>query len=258
MHVFITGASSGIGRALAQRYASQGATLGLVARREDVLAALAEGLPGQHRVYALDVRDRSALQAAAQDFVAVAGGRVDVVVANAGISRGTLTDKPEDFAAFEAIFDTNVLAMVATFAPFIAPMREAGHGTLVGMASVAGIRGLPGAAGYCASKAAAITYCESLRNELAGDGIRVVCLLPGYVRTPMTDGNPFPMPFLMSPHRFARRAIDAIAAGRRLAVIPWQMAVVARLLRLLPAPVFDSLARRAPRKPRGSSTDGLP
>ncbi|MBU4612970.1 SDR family oxidoreductase [Achromobacter sp. GG226] len=258
MHVFITGASSGIGRALAQRYASQGATLGLVARREESLNQLASGLPGQHHVYALDVRDRPALHAAAQDFIAAANGRVDVVVANAGISQGTLTDQPEDFAAFQAIFDTNVLAMVATFEPFVAPMRAVGQGALVGIASVAGIRGLPGAAGYCASKAAAISYCESLRNELAGDGIRVVSLLPGYIRTPMTDGNPFPMPFLMSPHRFARKAVNAIAAGRRQAVIPWQMAIAARLLRIVPVPLFDLFARRAPRKPRGAPTDGLP
>ncbi len=258
MHVFITGASSGIGRALAQRYASLGATLGLVARRREMLDELAVGLPGLHHTYALDVRDRAALHAAAADFVSVAGGRVDVVIANAGISRGTLTDKPEDFAAFEAIFATNVLAMVATFEPFIAPMRAAGQGTLVGVASVAGIRGLPGAAGYCASKAAAISYCESLRNELAGDGIRVVSLLPGYIRTPMTDGNPFRMPFLMSPHRFARKAEQAISAGRRLAIIPWQMAILARLLRVVPVPVFDHVARRAPRKPRGAPTDGLP
>lgn len=258
MFVFITGASSGIGRALAQRYASQGATLGLVARRGETLETLVSGLPGAHHVYALDVRDRAALHAAAADFVQAAGGRVDVVIANAGISRGTLTDRPEDFAAFEAIFDTNVLAMVATFEPFIAPMRAAGQGTLVGMASVAGIRGLPGAAGYCASKAAAISYCESLRNELASDGIRVVSILPGYIRTPMTDGNPFSMPFLLTPHSFARKAMQAIAAGRRLAVIPWQMAILARLLRYVPVPVFDFFARRAPRKPRGAPTDGLP
>ncbi|GAA5237091.1 SDR family oxidoreductase [Verticiella sediminum] len=258
MHVFITGASSGIGQALARHYAARGAVLGLLARRGPALQAFAATLPGRHHCYEVDVRDRQALHGAALDFLRAAGGQVDVVVANAGISRGTLTEEPDDFAAFEDILATNMLAMVATFEPFVAPMRAARRGTLVGMASVAGIRGLPGAAGYCASKAAAISYCESLRNELAADGIRVVTLLPGYVRTPLTDRNPFPMPFLLDADTFARRAARAIDAGRRYAIVPWQMAIVGRLLRWVPAPVFDLFARRAPRKPRGVPTDGLP
>jgi len=143
--VFITGASSGLGRALAAQYAAKGATLGLLGRREDALRELADSLPGNHRCYAVDVRDRPALHAAAQDFIAFCQGRVDVVIASAGISAGTLTDHGEDFDVFKAIVDTNLLATVSTFEPFIAPMRAAGAGRLVGIASVAGIRGLPGA-----------------------------------------------------------------------------------------------------------------
>jgi short-subunit dehydrogenase len=255
-HVFITGASSGLGQALAQHYAARGAVVGLVGRREGVLRDLSTRLPGTHHRYAIDVRDRAALHAAAADFIARCGGRVDGVIASAGISAGTLTDHGEDFDVFEAIVRTNLLATVATFEPFIAGMRRARAGHLVGIASVAGVRGLPGAGAYSASKAAVAVYCESLRNELAADGIRVTTIAPGYVRTPMTDGNPYRMPFLMEPDAFAARAAIAIERGRRYTVIPWQMGMVARLMRILPDAVYDRLARNAPRKPRKSPPGG--
>ncbi|WP_368640240.1 SDR family oxidoreductase [Castellaniella ginsengisoli] len=247
--VFITGASSGIGAALARRYAALGCELGLVGRRLDALQDLCGSLPGQgHRVYALDVRDRTALQAAARDFLAA--GPVDLVIASAGISAGTLTDEPEDHAVFEAILDTNVLAMMATFSPFIAPMRERGRGTLAGIGSVAGVRGLPGAGAYSASKAAVRAYCESLRVELYGTGVRVVTLAPGFIATPMTARNPYRMPFLMPVERFAEKAQQAIDAGASYRVIPWPMAWVARLLRLVPDALYDRAAARRKRKPR--------
>lgn len=249
MNVFLTGASSGIGEALAREYAARGATLGLVARRDSVLADLAAALPGRHHTYACDVTDRDALIAAARAFDAVAGG-ADVVIANAGISEGVLTEYYEDLEAFRRVMDTNVLAMAHTFHPFVAPMRARRRGTLVGVASVAGIRGLPGSAAYCASKAAAITYCESLRVELRTSGVRVVTLAPGFVRTPLTAKNPYKMPFLMEPADFARRAVDRIASGTSYAVIPWQMGVVAKLLRVLPNWAFDRLLGNRPYKPR--------
>lgn len=248
--VFITGASSGLGRALAWRYARTGATLGLVGRRDDALQALADALPGAHRCYALDVRDRDALHDAARDFLAANDGKVDVVVASAGISAGTLTEHAEDFDVFKAIVDTNLLATVSTFEPFIAPMKQAGRGRLVGIASVAGIRGLPGAGAYSSSKAAVISYCESLRLELAGAGINVVTIAPGYIKTAMTEKNPYSMPFLMEADAFAARAQVAIERGVSYTVIPWQMGVVARLMRMLPNWVYDRAARNAPRKPR--------
>ncbi|AMG87866.1 SDR family oxidoreductase [Bordetella parapertussis] len=249
-HVFITGASSGLGQALARRYAADGARLGLLGRRAQALEALASSLPGQHRCYAVDVRDRAALHAAAQDFIAHCGGRVDVVIASAGVSAGTLTEAGEDYAVFKEIVDTNLLATVATFEPFIAGMRAARAGRLVGIASVAGVRGLPGAGAYSASKAAVATYCESLRLELAQAGVRVVTIAPGYVKTAMTAHNPYAMPFLMEADAFAGRAHAAIARGVSYRVIPWQMGVVAKLMRLLPDAVYDRLARDAPRKPR--------
>ena len=249
MNVFLTGASSGIGEALAREYAARGATLGLVARRDSVLAALAASLPGRHHTYACDVTDRDALIAAARAFEAATGG-VDVVIANAGISEGVLTEYYEDLEAFRRVMDTNVLALAHTFHPFIAPMRTRGRGTLVGIASVAGIRGLPGSEAYCASKAAAISYCESLRVELRRTGVRVVTVAPGFVRTPLTAKNPYRMPFLMEPADFARRAADRIDAGTSYAVIPWQMGVVAKLLRVLPNWAFDRLMGNRPYKPR--------
>jgi short-subunit dehydrogenase len=246
--VFITGASSGIGAALAARYAQDGAILGLFGRRSDALEALAASLPSAiSHLYTGDVRDHAALAAAAQDFTARAGG-IDIVIASAGISHGTLTEVTADLAVFEAIVATNLTATVATFAPFIDTMREQRSGTLVGIASVAGVRGLPGGGGYSASKAAVVTYCESLRLEMRGHGIRVVTIAPGYIDTPMTQKNAYPMPFLMAPAAFAERAVRTIAAGARYRVIPWQMGVVARLLRLLPNALYDLAFARAPRK----------
>jgi len=248
--VFITGASSGLGASLARHYAAQGAVLGLVGRRGDALAALADSLGAGHRCYTLDVRDRAALHAAARDFLSHTGQRVDVVIASAGISAGTVTEHAEDFDVFKAILDTNLLATLATFEPFIAPMRAAGQGRLVGIGSVAGVRGLPGAGAYSASKSAVATYCESLRLELAADGIRVVTIAPGYIRTPMTAANPYGMPFLTDADVFARRAARAIGKGVSYTIIPWQMGLVARVMALLPNWLYDRAARNAPRKPR--------
>ena len=248
--VFISGASSGLGKAMAEHYARAGARLGLLGRRAEALHALAAELPGEHRCYAVDVRDRQALHEAADDFLQHCNGQVDVVIASAGISVGTLTEHGEDYDVFRAVVETNLLATVATFEPFIASMRVAGAGRLVGIASVAGVRGLPGAGAYSASKAAVATYCESLRNELSADGIKVVTIAPGYIRTPMTAHNPYRMPFLMDVDAFATRAIATIERGTSYRVIPWQMGWAARLMKILPNWLYDRLARNAPRKPR--------
>jgi short-subunit dehydrogenase len=246
--VFITGASSGIGAALALLYAQNGAQLGLVARRPQALQILADSLPGNHKVYPLDVRNRQALHAAAADFLSE--GAVDVVIASAGISAGTLTEAPEDFKIFEDIIATNLTATVATFEPFIASMTQRGVGRLVGIASVAAVRGLPGAGAYSASKAAVRAYCESLRVELGPTGVRVVTLAPGFIETPMTAHNPYRMPFLMPVERFADHAMRAIEKGVSYKVIPWQMACVAKVLACVPDGLYDYLAVRRERKPR--------
>ena len=250
--VFLTGASSGLGEALARHYAKEGATLGLVARRAGELERVARSLaPAVVVSYAADVRDAGAMLAAARDFVG-RHGVPDVVIANAGVSRGTLVEHAEDLEAFREVFDTNVAGIVHTFHPFVAPMRDARRGTLVGIASLAGFRGLPGSAAYSASKAAAIRLLESLRVELRASGVRVVTVCPGYVATPMTARNPYRMPFLMDADRAAASIARAIERRKRFHVLPWPMAVVGAALRVLPRPVYDRLFERAPRKPRSS------
>jgi NAD(P)-dependent dehydrogenase (short-subunit alcohol dehydrogenase family) len=251
--VFITGASSGIGEALAREFAARGATLGLVARRADALAALAAALPGgPHHTYAVDVTDSAALVAAGRAFDEAVGG-ADIVIANAGISVGVKTEHFEDLAQFRRVFETNVFAMPATFHPFIARMKAQRRGTLVGIASVAGIRGLPGSEAYCASKSAVITYCESLRVEMAKHGVAVATISPGFIRTPLTAKNPYKMPFLMDAPDFARQAADAMVAGARYRTIPWPMGVVTLLLKWLPRALFDRLTKRRKQKPRATA-----
>ncbi len=177
-------------------------------------------------------------------------GPPDIVIANAGISVGTSSDCADDLAAFRRVMDVNVFGMAATFQPFLEAMRARGSGSLVGIASVAGFRGLPGAAAYSASKSAAITYLESLRTELRGSGITVTTICPGYVRTPMTDVNPYPMPFIISAEDAAHRFARVIAAKQRRVTIPWQMGVTGCVLRLLPGWLFERMFAHAPRKPR--------
>jgi NAD(P)-dependent dehydrogenase (short-subunit alcohol dehydrogenase family) len=250
--VFLTGASSGIGQALALQYYRAGWRLALVARRPAELQtwAEAEGLSAdRYRVYVADVSDLEQITAAGRDCIA-AQGLPEVVIANAGISIGIDSAIREDLDVMQRVYATNNLGMAATFQPFITPMQTRGSGALVGIASVAGIRGLPGHAAYCSSKAAVISYCESLRGECRPFGVKVVTIAPGYIDTPLTRENRYRMPFLMAPQDFAERAFQAITAGVSFRVIPWQMGVVARLLRLLPNALFDRLLVGRPRKHR--------
>ena len=221
MNIFLTGASSGIGQALAKEFAANGATLGLVARREDKLKELIAELPNPelHTAIVCDVTDRDRLIEEARKFDAACG--VDIAIACAGISVGVKTQYREDLDVFDKVFDTNVFAMASTFHAFIDPMIKRRRGTLVGIASVAGIRGLPGSEAYCASKSAAITYCESLRVEMQKYDIKVVTISPGFVRTPLTAHNPYKMPFIMEPEAFAKEAVKVIMAGKKYATIPW-------------------------------------
>jgi short-subunit dehydrogenase len=250
--LFVTGASSGIGQALAARFYRAGYRLALVARRAGEVQAWAEvqGLDAsRYAVYAADVRDIASITAAGRACVA-AQGLPDVVIANAGISIGMDTAVLSDLEVMRATYETNNIGMAATFQPFVAEMRTRRTGTLVGIASVAGIRGLPGHGAYCSSKAAVISYCESLRGELRPHGVKVVTVGPGYVATPLTSENRYSMPFLMQPDAFADQAFKAIAAGVGYRVIPWQMGVVAKLLRALPNALFDRVLAGRPRKHR--------
>lgn len=258
--VFITGASSGIGQALAARFARAGYRLALVARRTADMQAWADAQgfdAARCRVYGADVADIDSIVAAGQACLA-AQGVPDVVIANAGISIGMDTAERADIDVMARLFATNNTGLAATFHPFITGMIERGSGALVGIGSVAAIRGLPGHGAYCASKAAVVAYCESLRGELRGSGVAVVTLLPGYVDTPLTQQNRYSMPFLLSAEAFADRAFNAIEARTSYRVIPWQMGVVAKLLRALPNAWFDRLLSGRPRKHRqgaGKSPD---
>lgn len=255
MKVFITGASSGIGEALATEYAKRhkNIILGLVARRSEHLQNLKNALENTYNIkcaiYPLDVRDSKALATAADEFIQQFG-TPDIVIACAGVSRGTLTEHQEDITAFQAVMDINVMGLVHTFQPFIAAMRATGHGQLVGIASVAGVRGLPGAGAYSASKAAAISYLESLRVEMAASNIAVTTIAPGYIRTPMTDVNTYKMPFLMDADVAAVKFVRSIEHKRRFVVIPWQMGWVAKFMRFIPPFLWDFAMKKAPYKPR--------
>lgn len=250
--VFITGASSGIGQALAARYAAAGWRLALVARRTELVEAWARTqgwADDRWRVYAADVQVIDSIVAAGQRCIAEQG-LPDVVIANAGISVGIDTAEREDLDVLRETLATNNIGLAATFHPFLKAMREQRRGTLVGIASVAAIRGLPGHGAYCASKAGVVAFCESLRGECRDTGVQVVTVVPGYVATPLTAGNRYPMPFLMQPEVFADRAFRAIEAGTSYRVIPWQMGVVAKLMRLLPNWLFDRLLAGRGRKQR--------
>ena len=253
---FLTGASSGIGQALALRFYQAGYRLALVARRPDDLRAWAGSAGWQDarfQVYGADVAVVDSILGAAQACIE-AQGLPDVVIACAGISVGVDTARRQDLDVMAHLFAINNLGMAATFHPFLGAMRSRGSGTMVGIASVNGIRGMPGHGAYCASKAAVISYCESLRVEMHGTGVRVVTISPGYVDTPLTRGNRYSMPFLTPAAVFADRALVAIEAGASYRVIPWQMAIAARILRILPNFVFDRLFAGRPRKRKADET----
>ena len=265
MNIFITGASSGLGLAVAheyaQRYVHTRVNLGLVGRDCERLLALENTLPKNGHLktvkYVLDVRDATALQAAAEDFMAKFG-TPNIVIANAGVSRGTLTELRDDIKAFQAIFDINVMGMVHTFQPFIEPMKQAAKqgaeknvvAQLVGVASCAGIRGIPGSGAYSASKSAVISYCESLRAEMQHFNIHVSTIAPGYVRTPMTEQNQYNMPFLMDADVFASKFVDAVDRKVRFKIIPWQMDLIAKIMRFIPPCLWDRLMKNTPHKKR--------
>lgn len=258
LNVFITGASSGIGAALAAEFARRGATLGLVARNRDKLEAVMAALPGdhsKHHAYIADVTVRDEIIAAAREFETFCGGTT-IVIANAGISHGVKTEYYEDLDTLEDVYKTNVFSMAYTFHPFIEPMKKRGSGRLVGIGSVAGIRGLPGSEAYCASKSAVITYCESLRVEMKKSGVLVQTMCPGFVKTPLTAKNPYKMPFILTPEEFAAQCTKAILADKTYAVFPWQMGVLAKILRMIPNWLFDKILSKRKQKPRRTTTGG--
>ena len=252
--VFITGASSGIGQALAARFYEAGYRLALVARRTAEIEAwiAVRGIAADRcEIYGADVAQVDAIAAAGARCIE-RQGLPDVVIANAGISVGIDTADRGDLDVLAQTFAVNNVGLAATFHPFVAAMAARGSGRLVGIGSVAAIRGLPGHGAYCASKAGVVAYCESLRGEMRASGVKVVTVCPGYIDTPLTRGNRYGMPFLMQPEDFAEQAFRTIEAGRSYRVIPWQMGVVAKLMRLVPNALFDRAVQGRGRKRRRS------
>ncbi|SEK64507.1 Short-chain dehydrogenase [Variovorax sp. YR750] len=250
--VFITGASSGIGQALAASFYDAGYRLALVARRTGEIEAWASARQldaDRYRVYGADVAQTDSIVTAGRACIEQQG-LPDVVIANAGISVGVDTAEREDIDVMARTFATNNVGLMATFHPFVRAMVQRGSGRLVGIGSVASIRGLPGHGAYCASKAGVVAYCESLRGELHNSGVKVVTLCPGYIDTPLTQGNRYGMPFLMKAEDFAAQALRAIEAGTSYRVIPWQMGVVAKIMRMLPNAVLDRAVQGRERKKR--------
>lgn len=250
----ITGASSGLGRALAEALAAPGTALCLTGRDAPRLAEAAAACRSRGatvREAVVDVRDAAAMEALIRD-----AGRLDLVIANAGISAGTGgATEPADQA--RAIMAVNVMGMLNTAVPALEVMaaQEPGpdglRGRVAVIASIASFIAAPGAPAYCASKFAARAWAEAADGAARRRGLRVHAICPGYVRTPMTARNAFPMPFLMDAEEAARRTLDGIARGRVRVAYPWRLYTVARLMGALPPAWLSALLRRFPAKARG-------
>jgi hypothetical protein len=243
--IFITGASSGIGAALARHYAKSSATLGLMARRAPLLERLADELRGRGArvsIHVGDVTDTGCVHKSAERFVAEAGG-ADLVVANAGVglARSTLKSDVDRVARLMAV---NVIGVTNTILPFVPHMLQKNEGTLVAIGSVAGFRALPGRAAYCASKAAVMAFMDGLRMELHGSGVHAMTICPGFVHTEMTEDARHPLPFVLDAPEAARMIAGAIEARRNTYTFPWQMNALKSLLKYAPEPLVRAAIAR--------------
>lgn len=243
--VFITGASSGIGRAPAIELGRRGATVGLLARRADALRELV-GEVGQAggRALALpaDVRDAAAVRAAADELRA-RFKHIDVLIANAGIATTAyITElRPEDVSEVMSI---NVVGAANSVTAVLPEMVARGRGQLVAISSLSAYRGLPKSAVYCASKAALSAFFESVRVDLRGTGVDVTIIHPGFIKTPLTAGRKAEMPYLMELEEATKKIIHAIEARRRSYAFPWQLASIVRAAMLFPIPLYDKIVSK--------------
>jgi NADP-dependent 3-hydroxy acid dehydrogenase YdfG len=242
--VFITGASSGLGRGLALHYAKAGATVFAAARRKEELAALAaEAQPGSIVPMKLDVQDTDALVSAIHRAEEQSGGALDLVIANAGTGRPTSARKM-DWAVVKQIMDVNVVAACVTVAAALPKMVERGAGQVVMMSSLAAFRGMPGEAAYCGSKAAVATFMESVRVDLRGTGVRATTIYPGFVKTELTAKNKFRMPFLMELDRAVDLMARGIERGAPTIAYPLPMVAATRGLGAIPRGIYEQIASR--------------
>jgi short-subunit dehydrogenase len=231
----ITGTSSGIGRALAQALARSGCRVGLIARREPLLRELEAEIRSQGGVAAsapADVADRLELRRAFEELTG-ALGPADLVVANAGVGVPT-TLEPMNIEAIEEMIRVNVLGVIYTIEACLPSMLERGEGQIAAISSLSAYKGMPGESAYCASKAAVNSYMEGLRVQVRARGIGVTTICPGFVKTPMTAIDDFPMLFAMEADEAARRIIRALQRRAKVANFPWQTTALVRLLRLAP------------------------
>ena len=243
--VLITGASSGIGRALAVELGGRGASLGLLARRAEALREIkrdVEARGGRALALAADVRDAEAVRTTA-DQLRGSFGRIDMLLANAGI--GTTTSAANLRADEVAnVISVNVLGVVNSVAAVVPEMVARGSGHLVAISSLAAYRGLPKSGAYCASKAAVSAFFESLRVDLRGTGVDVTIIHPGFIKTPLTEGRRARMPYLMELDDATKKIVWAIERRRKSYSFPWQLASIVRACLLLPASIYDPIAAR--------------
>ena len=258
-NVVLTGACGGLGQALARQLIGQGAYVALLGMNKMVLSQLAMLAPTHTRIYTLDVSDANAMQAVAQDWVAFAG-QPDLVIANAGVASGFDTAQVTDLAVMRRMLEINVLGPATTFQPFVQAWQHAApqRCALVGIASIAGWRGMPGNGAYCASKGALIRYLESLRAEWRATPVTVHTVCPGYLRTALTANNSFAMPGLMEPEAAAQVMLARIAKGHTHIVLPRRTGWLSRVMTCLPDAWADRILNGQPRKARWGEPGGNP
>lgn len=245
--VFLTGASSGIGEALAMELAGMGSVLGLVARREDELRSIAERCDasgGVARCFPRDVVDADALRAAA-DEMRREFGRIDILIANAGIGGNNPETRALRPDAVKKVIDINLLGAANAVHAVLPEMIQRGGGHLVAISSLAGVRGVPKSAAYSASKAGMTAFFESVRLDTADQGIAVTIIQPGFIRTPLTSGRASRMPFLMELKDAIPYLVRAIEKKKKFAAFPWQLAMLVRAGGFMPAWMYDRIAGRA-------------
>lgn len=245
--VFLTGASSGIGEALAIALAKNGAIIGLLARRKELLDKLkkqCEKVGGTARVFACDVTDEDAVLAAADEFFAEFD-RIDILIANAGIGGNNAETRALQPLAVKKVIDINLMGAVNSVHAVLPRMLKRGSGQIVAISSLAGFRGLPKSAAYSASKAGMTAFFESVRLDVKHQGIDVTIIQPGFIKTPLTSGRSSKMPFLMELEDAIPLFLRAIEKKKRFAAFPWQLATVVRAGKIMPAWLYDRIAGKA-------------
>ncbi len=245
--IFLTGASSGIGEALAIAMAKEGAVVCLIARREEELrriAGLCENAGGTGRVFACDVTDAAALRDAA-DTVRGEFGTIDIMIANAGIGGSTDKDKYLLPEVIKKVIDINLLGSANSIAAVLPEMLLRGSGQIVAISSLAGFRGLPRSAAYSASKAGMTAFFESVRLDVKNKGIAVTIIQPGFIKTPLTSGRANKMPYLMTLHDAIPRILNAIEKKKSFDAFPWQLAWLVWIGQIFPTWLYDRIAGKA-------------